>query len=699
MPNTSKTITIKLPETLSVEGAENLRAYVVSGDGAVVETANFRGHMAQIAASAHALKATRLFVGPSFPADYPADKIDAYVLTQAGAHQLSTSGARNNEIAIQHLPPNIGVHPPIHYCNIQGNVTNTLTVNGFTQSGPVCKAKVHICTVDWYYRWPIWLRPVIPIAVINQLQETITARRAHPKTTAASGPRRLPAAVEDQILGATSETILEVISENSAIIYPYLCYYPIFWPWFYRLVEQEVVYTDCNGRFDAWLASLGVVQENIYIWVEASINGAWVTIYNPPFPCNTHWNYACGSEIDISLTNAAIPPCNCDSSVVDGTIWFTAIGNGGIALNIQQDVTSISLGIKNVGCTTFTDANQLAPFGATLNLYLASGPTLPATHYRWSWTYILDSAGNPMPKASNQITGALSRYYLWPQSNGSWESGSIPLQDTDDNNSVAYLLPNYDVTSYPGVSPLAEWVSFNFISAVLDSTKILSGYVIELSLELLNKTNGVFEVASVPVKTFQVSNSTDSSDGYDGSSPAPYTANGAGDNYLALDPAISGNALSFTLKVRVDNSKVTASINDAWLLTAGGQQVPGGNSGPCGFIQFTGDSQEVLLSFVASEPFNFATFSYGLTKGNSGGVLSASGYVFNSAAPFTLSGGTFSDTPTVAALLGSCPQAAFAETLTVSSLATDGSGLLATSVGYPYAAGYTAAFALTPTPV
>jgi hypothetical protein len=694
MPNTkSNPIVIKLPDDFGSGQVSPLFAYVLNGAGKVAETAPFKGRTAHLRAGADTIKASRLFIGAAFPPDYPPSKIDAYSLSESGAYQVSVAFNKDDEIAIARLPSTIGIIPPLRFCEVQGNISNTVIINGVPQSGPVCMARVHICTVDWFYRWPIWLRPVLPPSVLDDLKGSIVALRE----------KRLPADIETQLLSATPDTIQEIVRTHSAILYPYFCAWPIFWPWFYRVVEQEVVYTDCNGHFDGWLVSVGVpAVENVYVWAEASIGGCWVTIYNPPFPCHTYWNYACGTDIDITLNNPAIPPCNCGATVVDGSVWFTAVGQYGIASNIQQDETSLYAGeIPTVGCTNLIDrhSNQLCPFGSTLNLFLAFGNTLPATHYRWSWSYLLDSALKPISAAtSNVITGAVQRNYLWPLSDGSYETGSIPLLDTDAGGNIAYLVPNYDVTSYPGVPAEAEWVSFNFQSASLDSTKIANGYVIQLNLELLNKNAaGLFEVASVPVSTFQISVDTNPATAYGGSVPAPYTSSGSGNNYLTLDPAKPGNALSLSLKVRVDNSAVTADIRQAWLLDGSGVPLPGGGSGPCGFIQFTALSQNVLLSFIASEPFNFATFSYNVTKGDSGAsVVGAGGYVFESVPPFTLSGGVFSDTPSVTSLLGTCPQAAFAESLSVASLATDGTGALWESGGLPYYADETNAFALTP---
>jgi hypothetical protein len=705
----SNPVIVSLPTGFDNDKGAGLHAYVVNGAGKIVETAPFDGPAARLGVSAGGLRANRLFIGPAFPAEFPAAKIDVYALVRAGAYQVPVSLGGVKDVIVQRLPGYIIIPPPIHFCEVQGTVTNTVVINGAPQSGPVCMAKVHICTVEWFYRWPIWLRPVVPPPLLGQLKDTVAGLRVAARlpvrraAARAAGPalKPLPSHIEEQILSATPDSIHEVIAANAKFLHPYFCAWPIFWPWFYRVVEQDVVYTDCNGYYDAWLVSVGAATaENVYVWAEANIGGNWVTVYNPPFPCHTAWNYACGSAIDIALDNAAIPPCNCDSQVIDGSAWFTGIGAYGIASAIQQDVSNIvtlgtpAVSIANVGCTNLYDSNQLNPFGGTLNLYLAFGETLPATHYLWSWTYVLDSSLNPINGATpNRITGAIARSYVWPLSDGSYESGSIPLLDTDADGNIAYIIPNYDVNSY-AVPPDSEWQNFNFNSAVLDSTKIDNGYVVRLDLQLMNKNAaGLFEVVSVPVKTFQVSVDTNANAAYDGSVPAPYTANGGGDNYLTLDSAIPGNALSLSVKVRIDNSAVSAAINDAALL-------PGNiSSGPCGFIEFADTTQDVLLSFLASEPFNFATFGYAVTKGNTGtDLLSASGYVFaETAGPFMRAGGTFSDTPTVASLLGNCAQAAFAESLTVYSLATDGTSELWTT-GAPYEAGALNAFALSPAP-
>jgi len=47
---------------------------------------------------------------------------------------------------------------------------------------------------------------------------------------------------------------------------------------------------------------------NIYIWVEANINGQRVTVYRPPLPCYTWWNYQCNTDINITVTDTRVGP-------------------------------------------------------------------------------------------------------------------------------------------------------------------------------------------------------------------------------------------------------------------------------------------------------------------------------------------------------------------------------------------------------
>src|ERR1700744_860942 len=171
MAQTSRKTTVTLPA--GTEGA--LAAYVVGKDGSVLETVPFSEGRARLQTAKDALRGARLFVGPPFPREYPASAIDAYALAAAGAQQVSMNFTDTHEIAIRRLPGDIIIVPPFHICDVVGNVTNTVTLDGAAVTGPVCKARVHICTVDWFFRWPIWLRPVISENLLGALKDQVVA--------------------------------------------------------------------------------------------------------------------------------------------------------------------------------------------------------------------------------------------------------------------------------------------------------------------------------------------------------------------------------------------------------------------------------------------------------------------------------------------------------------------------------------------
>jgi len=112
----------------------------------------------------------------------------------------------------------------------------------------------------------------------------------------------------------------------------------------------------------------------------------------------------------------------------------------------------------------------------------------------------------------------------------------------------------------------------------------------------------VATLAALPRTTFQVPPI---------SATAPF-----GNTPLALEiaPAVNlfpavGDVTAFTMVIHVDNNLGTAIIHPT--------SVGAITEGPCGFITYGAGSDPVNLSFQASHPFNFATFSFGVYKGTS----------------------------------------------------------------------------------
>jgi hypothetical protein len=97
-------------------------------------------------------------------------------------------------------------------------------------------------------------------------------------------------------------------------------------------------------------------------------------------------------------------------------------------------------------------------------------------------------------------------------------------------------------------------------------------------------------------------------------------------------------------------------------------------AGPCGFLEYASKTQEVRIAFYATHPANFATFGFHIVRGTTV-VSSLSEDVDASGADGYTGDGTghFYDNPTVADLLGPCPnRAAFSARVYTYAKATNG---------------------------
>jgi hypothetical protein len=712
--NEQTPVVIRLSAESEIKDTQNLHAYVVDQSGKILESVPFEGSDATLKSTRKDLEGkTKIYLAQGVPRK-AAHKANERMLLKAGAYQ-AVQNFSGNFINLQRVPS--GVLGPWNWynCLITGSVTKDFLIDGQWQNLPVCHARVHICEVETELlrpHIPIYYRP-IPDWVINEIsQEFIRLQQlAVPpppipdpigpvsqasvnfalRSLPAKTPLRqalqlptlpvIPAPLVSVLTSGSPDAIRQAIYANHALLYPYFCLWPVFWPWLYTYDEETIVYTDCNGHFEMWENTFTEDGPlNIYIWVEANIGGQWVTVYKPALPCHTWWNYKCGTDINIKVTDPRVLPCDCDLYLPGEIVWFRSIGESATALHIEQgDANMVNVqgvNLRNVGCTDIIDPLRISPFGGTLNFKLLFGDGLPTagiTHYRWKKTRIKDANLNDiLNPPSTVINGQVTKsYFVITEVSGQFhfETHSVTLGADGTGENIGYKIPHWDIYSEPLV-PAADkaltiqWTSPDFWSASLDSQSLTDGlYRFDLELGIMN--SGVFQVVSVPKPVFQVSD-----------------YNNSGNSVNAPDydlNIVSGNARNLAIKVRIDNAACTAVIQDA-LLTDGhgnivydahGQPV---RSGTCGFIHYTSLAQAVRISFNASHPRNFATFGFGVIKGNqteSTGV-SASGYVISSVGGFTLAGGLFTQDVPVSQLLGSCPQAAFSENLDVYALATDG---------------------------
>jgi hypothetical protein len=741
-PNPSPVI-VKLLHDPGAEQTKNLRVYVVDTGGKVIEHAAFEGAEARLKLSKEMLEGkAKVYIAPNLGDRVSGKKITERTLLKANAYE-AVKNFNDNILSVYRIPPGILIPFPYYNCLITGHINKYFFINGQWTNLPLCDMRVHICEVEtelvwpyipiYYRRIPDWViveigqkiidlhtvtvvRPPIPIPdpigpVSNKINlplrslslKNTNAQNAVKINSAANAARvNSPAKLPENVLSAMGSGSIDIIRQTMIdyhdLIYPYLCFWPIYWPWIYTCDEETIVTTDCNGHFEMWentFSEDGLL--NIYIWIEAYIGGTWVTVYNPPLPCNTWWDYSCGSDINITITDPRVEPCHCGVGGPGDAFWFRSIGSSAGALHIEQNLAHTQLvqstNFPNVGCTDALGiSDYISPFGGSLSLQVFAGENIYSsgsgvTHFRWKATRIYDENLNWIPSGFQTTSilnadGKVYREYVVKFGTFTYLSFNLEIAPDGTGNNVAFRIPNQDimleptiVAAYPGHEIF--WRDIFWTSATVDSSGFpmaTGNGLYRFDLELGTYSGSNFVVTDVDPRTFQISQSGDLDSSQDPTAP-----------YLNMIGPLAHN---YTMLVRIDNAQCTAHIHDAQLET-------GALSGPCGFIKYTDVNQDVLLSFEASHPRNFASFSYNVYKGNhtqDTGIHPA-GYVFSTVSPFTLAAGLFSDNFTVNDLLNGCPgQAAFSENLYVAALATNGSARL-----YGYDASDVNAFALSNT--
>ena len=263
------------------------------------------------------------------------------------------------------IPSAISKFWPLCNCRVTGKVAKWFYVGNSWVDRSVCKAKVHICDIDsilwWIYRIPDYIIAKIPEAILNPkeiirfpipipdpppfLAKTNIATQQYSQNifktqsaeelqiAAAASLPELSMDVRQNLASGNLNLIRDTIAKNYGILHQWFCLWPWWWRYFYRCNELAVVYTDANGRFDTnvtyWCSR---DKPDIYIWVEYMINGAWTTVYDPPIPCNTFWDYACGTNINIQITDPRVPgDCCCDCPLPGELVWIRTVGSTSVA--------------------------------------------------------------------------------------------------------------------------------------------------------------------------------------------------------------------------------------------------------------------------------------------------------------------------------------------------------------------------------
>ncbi len=585
-------------------------------------------------------------------------------------------------------------------CRVRGRVQKTFTVDGVPRIFPLCRSRVHICEVDYvpiYWKVPdrvyVDLLDILRVRpeLFDRLPEIKIPRIPFPepdptpwrKLRTDLGTRSLanPAstsivlkgqAFKDTLVQATPAYLSEVLAINPDLLRSVLCIYHRFRPYFYHCEELAVIDTDEFGRFDTFIRYNRMDQPDLYFWVEYFIGGAWVTVYHPSLPCHTYWNYVCGTEITINVTDPRVWP-SCSTPITGSMLVVRSIGDGQSVRHIAQDLAASTIiqgqTLQQVGLSDFNfgSGDYRSPFGETLalNVYFGSGLQAAGnTHFRWSYRQTHTADLVPSLSAWQPIVPPARPYLAErPRPGG----GTLLTTKYFPLNEVAGVYP-----IPPANAPLDAGDTFSiWAKAFTDSGDLntsgadFANGLYEFKLELFSvagtvATKRTFSPANLP-NTFQVPKFGDITLFED--SPADY-----------LNVAES----HFTMQVRIDNQPCTASIRPV--------QVSGLPAGiECGFVHYVNESDGAMISYQASHPQGFATFAFSLRRGYgvyppaaqaSGMVIGGtSGYVLGPDPLFrkTLSVGYLLKSNAVGDLKGTCDKAAFAEYLAVFATASNGS--------------------------
>jgi len=91
---------------------------------------------------------------------------------------------------------------------------------------------------------------------------------------------------------------------------------------------------------------------------EYQIGSAWTTVYHPPIICNTYWNYECGTEVVIPITDPRVPWYTDPIPVPGKQVAILSIGHEVSIKEIKRVTAVAEEGLTDVG----------EPFGGSLEL-------------------------------------------------------------------------------------------------------------------------------------------------------------------------------------------------------------------------------------------------------------------------------------------------------------------------------------------
>lgn len=593
-------------------------------------------------------------------------------------------------------------------CVVRGRLLKRVPLpDGSIQEMGVCHACVKIYEVDKFYhlimhlpdRDLFRLRDELRVLLDKQLRvpgpppspiiknESLKAIPLRHETKAiCADSLNVSSKIQDELepvfLAVSAIELRKVLVNKANLLAQFAC----IWEWlhfYYHLDLIRCTCTDEQGRFETTiLYPCFKDKPDLYFKALQCIGGTLHTIYAPSVACHTHWNYECGTELVLEVTDPAARVCTppLDVEPPPGIpLWIMPYAVGGIRL--EQ--------IKLSGLTDFNDGNgtwEDVPFGGKLGFRHGYSSVIPMEgtnkpyYYRWMYS-LLDSAGNETQwrEFAEPVAQTVVRHYVDEDLAHPEKPPTFPaytLGPHSINNMHLYEFKPHQPPQISGHNrywPTDSWFG-EIYTGILKSTNLPGGVInaagtYKIRLEVYDQ-DGIHVVPGEDTFQFIVPTGLAS----DGVTILSRTANTDEVEKITKN---GQDYYGFVFKLHIDNNSCEAEIYDA--------SVNGIGAGPCGFIAFPAGA-DVNLSFKAYHPNGFARFKFTVVKGSSGYVGSASApsnptsvnwanapLVTESAYDFTNSPmGNFSKDVSVSNMLDDCPQAAFGENLRVVAAATDG---------------------------
>jgi hypothetical protein len=641
--------------------------------------------------------------------------------------------------------------PRLCFCWIRGRLVKRVRLpDGTVVDLPICHSRVTICEVD---RWRIIIdrfpwqdllrlrddlleviqrRPPIPEPEPDPFPHALAGMSIQPVASSLPSQTKLSAeqlrrigvadtvrlqaaaaapmmttaaatATAQTLLGDTALRLRDVsaatlradLIASLDLLRPYFCWIPWLEPWFvYTKQCFGPIATDEQGRFSFFYVHdcKDTDQPDIYVSAEQLIGGSWTTIHAPPVRCHTIWDYHCGDEITVVVSDPRALPCVPDvPTVPPGGVdkWVMPMAIGGTWIRGTAAAGPSPNGwVRPDGMTNYGSVVD-APFGGTLGFRQQHSLAIPNVgaggqyYYRWSfrrgtsgaWTQLLDPVSRTYVRDVPGPQVQFPAVQLGPQNNELFRFKPALFSPADWGISTAgdpagtqYYWP---VDNSIGDIYAARWTTPGAASAAA-APALADNY--QVKLEVFDSLGNIV-MPGPATFTFLV--------------PDHF----AGDTLFTRAAAPSEmDGAAFVFTVLIDNSRCSANIAAPTLSTGVGVD-------DCGFLRYTAGTT-LTLAFDAVHPHNRATFGFGLIRGIFGVSAAGAGGEVGALASGAYAGsgaGHFSHAFPIATLMGplppghpgTCDNAAFSANLDLDAKATDGNSRLDS-----YDAGFVRAFAL-----